>query len=401
MYTVITPKASLSTKEADLSKQMKKSKINDENDCCENIMPLVVKKTKVLGESQRQNILPTSESSIKTMKKSKKVVKKVEEEPLLKDNPNRFVMFPIQYHDIWQMYKKAEASFWTAEEVDLSKDLGHWEQLKEDEKHFVSHVLAFFAASDGIVNENLVERFMQEIQVTEARCFYGFQIAMENIHSEMYSLLIDTYIRDPKERDFLFNAIETLPCVKAKAEWAMRWMDDDSATYGERVVAFAAVEGIFFSGSFAAIFWLKKRGIMPGLTFSNELISRDEGLHCDFACLMFSHLVNKPTSERIKEIIRDAVVIEQEFLTAALPVSLIGMNCNLMKQYIEFVADRLLVELHCDKVYNSENPFDFMEQISLEGKTNFFEKRVGEYQRMGVMAGQSEDKRTFTLDADF
>uniref|UniRef100_A0A8D0FQ64 Ribonucleoside-diphosphate reductase subunit M2 n=1 Tax=Strix occidentalis caurina TaxID=311401 RepID=A0A8D0FQ64_STROC len=273
-----------------------------------------------------------------------------EEEPLLRDNPRRFVIFPIQYHDIWQMYKKAEASFWTAEEVDLSKDIQHWESLKPEEKYFISHVLAFFAASDGIVNENLVERFSQEVQITEARCFYGFQIAMENIHSEMYSLLIDTYIKDSKEREFLFNAIETLPCVKKKADWAMRWIGDKKATYGERVVAFAAVEGIFFSGSFASIFWLKKRGLMPGLTFSNELISRDEGLHCDFACLMFKHLIHKPSEERVKEIIMNAVLIEQEFLTEALPVKLIGMNCTLMKQYIEFVADRLMLELGFNKL---------------------------------------------------
>ncbi|XP_051909604.1 ribonucleoside-diphosphate reductase subunit M2 [Hippocampus zosterae] len=322
-----------------------------------------------------------------------------EVEPLLKDNPRRFVIFPIQYHDIWRMYKKAEASFWTAEEVDLSKDTQHWEVLKEDEKFFISHVLAFFAASDGIVNENLVERFTQEVQVTEARCFYGFQIAMENIHSEMYSLLIDTYIKDPKEREYLFNAIETMPCVKKKADWALNWIGNKNAPYGERVVAFAAVEGIFFSGSFAAIFWLKKRGLMPGLTFSNELISRDEGLHCDFACLMFKHLVNKPSVDTVTSIIRNAVEIEQEFLTQALPVKLIGMNCELMKRYIEFVADRLMMELGFSKLFCVENPFDFMENISLEGKTNFFEKRVGEYQRMGVMATNSDN--TFTLDADF
>uniref|UniRef100_A0A5F8HF98 Ribonucleoside-diphosphate reductase subunit M2 n=1 Tax=Monodelphis domestica TaxID=13616 RepID=A0A5F8HF98_MONDO len=321
------------------------------------------------------------------------------DEPLLRENPRRFVIFPIEYHDIWHMYKKAEASFWTAEEVDLSKDIQHWETLKSEEKYFISHVLAFFAASDGIVNENLVERFSQEVQVTEARCFYGFQIAMENIHSEMYSLLIDTYIKDPKEREFLFNAIETLPCVKKKADWALRWIGDNEATYGERVVAFAAVEGIFFSGSFASIFWLKKRGLMPGLTFSNELISRDEGLHCDFACLMFKHLVHKPSEEKVKEIIINAVRIEQEFLTEALPVKLIGMNCTLMKQYIEFVADRLMLELGFSKIFRVENPFDFMENISLEGKTNFFEKRVGEYQRMGVMSSPTEN--SFTLDADF
>ncbi|XP_053662683.1 ribonucleoside-diphosphate reductase subunit M2 B [Anopheles marshallii] len=320
-------------------------------------------------------------------------------EPLLKDNPRRFVIFPIQYPDIWQMYKKAEASFWTVEEVDLSKDMKDWESLKPSERHFISHVLAFFAASDGIVNENLVERFSQEVQVTEARCFYGFQIAMENVHSEMYSLLIDTYIRDPKQRDFLFNAIETLPCVKKKADWALNWISSKKANFGERVVAFAAVEGIFFSGSFAAIFWLKKRGLMPGLTFSNELISRDEGLHCDFACLMFRYLVQKPSKERVTDIIRDAVVIEQEFLTKALPVDMLGMNCDLMSQYIEFVADRLLLELGCDKIYHTKNPFSFMEFISLEGKTNFFEKKVGEYQKWGVMANRLDN--VFTLDADF
>ncbi|XP_068609594.1 ribonucleoside-diphosphate reductase subunit M2-like [Brachionichthys hirsutus] len=322
-----------------------------------------------------------------------------EEEPLLKENPRRFVIFPVQYQDIWQMYKKAEASFWTAEEVDLSKDLQHWESLKDGERYFISHVLAFFAASDGIVNENLVERFAQEVQVTEARCFYGFQIAMENIHSEMYSLLINTYIKEPTEREYLFNAIETLPCVKKKADWALNWIGNKKASYGERVVAFAAVEGIFFSGSFAAIFWLKKRGLMPGLTFSNELISRDEGLHCDFACLMFKHLVNKPSAGTVTGIVRNAVQIEQEFLTEALPVKLIGMNCELMKRYIEFVADRLMLELGFSKVYRVENPFDFMENISLEGKTNFFEKRVGEYQRMGVMGGPADN--AFRTDADF
>uniref|UniRef100_A0A2R9A529 Uncharacterized protein n=1 Tax=Pan paniscus TaxID=9597 RepID=A0A2R9A529_PANPA len=278
-------------------------------------------------------------------------------------NPCRFVIFPVEYHDIWQMYKKAEASFWTTEEVDLSKDIRHWESPKPEERYFISHVLVFFAASDGIVNENLVERFSQIVQITEARCFYGFQIAMENIHSEMYSLLIDTYIKDPKEKEFLFN--------KA-ADWALCWIGDKEATYGERVVAFAAVEGIFFSGSFASIFWLKKRGLMPGLTFSNELISRDEGLHCDFACLMFKHLVHKPSEEKVREIIINAVQIEQEFLTEALPVKLIGMNCTLMKQYIEFVADRLMLELGFSKVFG---------------------RRVGEYQRMGV--------NSFTLNADF
>lgn len=381
-----------------LQEKLVQIKINDENEVPNSHSN---RKPKVLGDSQIQNIINGQQKEMIKPVKPSILKKREEEEPLLKDNPRRFVVFPIQYHDIWQMYKKAEASFWTAEEVDLSKDLVHWETLKSEEKHFISHVLAFFAASDGIVNENLVERFSKEVQATEARCFYGFQIAMENIHSEMYSLLIDTYIKDAKEREFLFNAIETMPCVKKKADWAIKWINDENAAYAERVVAFAAVEGIFFSGSFAAIFWLKKRGIMPGLTFSNELISRDEGLHCDFACLMYNHLINKPTQDRVYEIIKDAVQIEQEFLTEALPCNLIGMNCTLMKQYIEFVADRLLVELHCDKIYNVENPFDFMEQISLEGKTNFFEKRVGEYQKMGVMSGGSQDSHSFTLDADF
>ena len=320
-------------------------------------------------------------------------------EPLLRANPSRFVLFPIKYGDIWHFYKKAEASFWTAEEVDLSKDVKHWESvLTNDERHFISRVLAFFAASDGIVNENLVVRFSKEVQVPEARCFYGFQIMIENIHAEMYSLLIDTYIKDPVERDFLFRAIETVPCVGKKADWALKWIEDQDASFGERLVAFAAVEGIFFSGSFAAIFWLKKRGLMPGLTFSNELISRDEGLHCDFACLLLQHLNNKPSPVIINQIITEAVTIEQEFLTEALPVALIGMNCTMMSRYIEFVADRLLIALGQSKHYNTENPFDFMDLISLQGKTNFFEKRVGEYQKAGVMG--LNDKK-FILDADF
>jgi len=322
-----------------------------------------------------------------------------ETEPMLKDNPGRFVILPIEYPDIFKMYKKAVASFWTVEEVDLEKDKNDWKNLSADEQHFVSHILAFFAASDGIVNENLIERFCQEVQVTEARCFYGFQIAVENIHSEMYSLLINTYIDDVDEQNKLFNAIETMPCIKKKADWALRWISHTSASYAERIVAFAAVEGIFFSGSFASIFWLKKRGVMPGLTFSNELISRDEGLHTDFACLMFKHLVNKPTEARIVGIIKEAVQIEQEFLTEALPVNLIGMNCDLMKVYIEFCADRLLLELECSKVYNVENPFDFMEYISMNGRTNFFEKRVGEYQKAGVMNNVSN--HAFSFDADF
>ncbi|MDE0721696.1 MAG: ribonucleotide-diphosphate reductase subunit beta, partial [Flavobacteriales bacterium] len=307
------------------------------------------------------------------------------EEPILIENPKRFVLFPIQHDDIWAEYKKQEASIWTAEEIDLSSDLTDWsDKLNDDERFFIKNVLAFFAASDGIVNENIAENFVQEVQYTEAKFFYGFQIMMENIHSETYSLLIDTYIQDTKEKDRLFNAIETLPFVKAKAEWAMRWIDKGS--FAERLIAFAAVEGIFFSGSFCSIFWLKKRGLMPGLTFSNELISRDEGMHCDFACLLYNdHLVNKLPKKTVEKIIVDAVDMEKEFVTEALPVRLIGMNADLMQQYIEFVADRLLVELGNEKVYNATNPFDFMDMISLQGKTNFFEKRVGEYQKAGVM----------------
>ena len=320
-------------------------------------------------------------------------------EPILKENKNRFVLFPINNNDIWEFYKKAEASFWTAEEIDLSQDLKDWENLNDGERHFISHVLAFFAASDGIVNENLAVNFLAEVQYTEAKFFYGFQIAIENIHSETYSLLIDTYIKNSQEKDKLFNAIDTMDCVKKKAEWALRWIED--ASFQERLVAFAAVEGIFFSGSFCSIFWLKKRGLMPGLSFSNELISRDEGLHCDFACLLYNnHIVNKLSVERVTEIIADAVTIEKEFVTDAIPVKLIGMNADLMCQYIEFVADRLLAELGCPKIYNSTNPFDFMDMISLQGKTNFFEKRVGEYQKAGV-AIQEDDASKFSLNEDF
>ncbi|KAJ3504995.1 hypothetical protein NLJ89_g7649 [Agrocybe chaxingu] len=294
------------------------------------------------------------------------------EEPLLKVSPRRFVLFPIQYDEIWAFYKKAQASFWTAEEINLQHDLWDWIKLTPGERHFISHVLAFFAASDGIVNENLVERFSNEVQVAEARCFYGFQIMMENVHSETYSLLIDTYIKDVNEREYLFDAIETIPCIKLKADWALRWIADKHSTFAERLVAFAAVEGIFFSGSFAAIFWFKKRGLMPGLTFSNELISRDEGMHTDFACLLFTHLKRRPHPQTILNIITEAVEIEKTFLIDALPVSMIGMNANLMCQYIEFVADRLLTSLGNDKHYGSSNPFDFMDMISLQGKTNFF-----------------------------
>ncbi|HRP56409.1 ribonucleoside-diphosphate reductase small subunit [Agriterribacter sp.] len=322
----------------------------------------------------------------------------METELLLKENKDRFVILPINYPKVWEMYKKHEASFWTAEEIDLSGDLQHWADLNDGERHFISHVLAFFAASDGIVNENLAVNFMSEVQLPEARCFYGFQIMMENIHSETYALLIDTYIKDPIEKDRLFHAIETIPAVKRKAQWALRWIENGS--FAERLVAFAAVEGIFFSGSFCSLFWLKKRGLMPGLTFSNELISRDEGLHCEFACQLYSMLSNKLSQAEVHGIIKDAVEIEKEFITEALPVALIGMNAKLMQQYIEFVADRWLAELGYDKIFKAANPFDFMEMISLEGKTNFFEKRVGDYQKSGVL-GAGKETQAFSLEEDF
>ena len=344
-------------------------------------------------------------------------------EPLLRPSQGRFVLFPIRHQDMWEMHKKAEASFWTTAEVDLQQDMTDWHSLRPQERHFIKHVLAFFAASDGIVNENLGLNFMTEVQVPEARSFYGFQIMMENIHSEMYSLLIDTYVRDEnlclvdpktkkllddttelsgkqagemhegklvaKEKETILNAIETVPSVQRKAQWALRWTDAKRASFAERLVAFAAVEGIFFSGSFCAIFWLKKRGLMPGLTFSNELISRDEGLHRDFACLLYrDHLVNKLSTERVHQIIGDAVTVERQFVTESLPVELIGMNGRMMCQYIEFVADHLLVTLGHPKLYGSSNPFDWMGMISIEGKTNFFEKRVGEYAKAGVTAEQ-------------
>ena len=321
-------------------------------------------------------------------------------EPILKENKDRFVIFPIKHHDLWEWYKKCEASFWTAEEIDLHQDLTDWKtKLNDDERYFIKHILAFFAASDGIVNENLAENFVNEVQYSEAKFFYGFQIMMENIHSETYSLLIDTYVKDDAEKDKLFNAIETFPAIKKKADWALKWIESDS--FAERLIAFAGVEGIFFSGAFCSIFWLKKRGLMPGLTFSNELISRDEGVHCDYAVhLHNNHLVNKVPKERITEILTDALEIEKEFITESLPVSLIGMNAKLMTQYLEFVTDRLLVELNCDKVYNSTNPFEFMDMISLQGKTNFFEKRVSEYQKAGVLNNdtRSED---ISFDEDF
>ena len=321
------------------------------------------------------------------------------QEPILKENPNRFVLFPIQHDEIWKMYKQAEASFWTTEEIDLASDLNDWEnKLTDNERYFIKNVLAFFAASDGIVNENLVLNFMREVQIPEARCFYGFQVAIENIHAETYSLLIDTYIKDAPERQFLFNAINTIPAVQKKAQWALKWIEE-SPSFAHRLIAFAAVEGIFFSGSFCSIFWLKKRGLMSGLSFSNELISRDEGLHCDFACLLYLMLQNKLQQSEVQKIIREAVELEKEFVTNSLPVSLIGMNAELMSQYIEFVADRLLLSLGCGKIYGTTNPFPFMDLISLQGKTNFFEKRVGDYQKSGVMV--DKEKQVFSLDEDF
>lgn len=321
-------------------------------------------------------------------------------EPILQENKDRFVIFPIQHHDLWEWYKKSEASIWTAEEIDLHQDITDWsDKLNDDERYFIKHILAFFAASDGIVNENLAENFVNEVQYSEAKFFYGFQIMMENIHSETYSLLIDTYVKDEVEKDKLFKAIENFPAIKKKAEWALKWIE--SPSFAERLIAFAAVEGIFFSGSFCSIFWLKKRGLMPGLTFSNELISRDEGMHCDFAVHLHEHhLVNKVSKERIKEILVDALNIEREFITESLPVSLIGMNAKLMSQYLEFVTDGLLADLGCEKVYNTPNPFDFMDMISLQGKTNFFEKRVGDYQKAGVM-NKEVDEDKYNMDFDF
>jgi ribonucleoside-diphosphate reductase subunit M2 len=318
-------------------------------------------------------------------------------EPLLDPEEERFVLFPIKYHDMWQMYKKAESSFWTVEEVDLSADRHDWSTLTDNERYFISNILAFFASSDGIVNANLVERFITEVTVLEAKCFYGFQVAIENIHSEMYSLLIDAYISDQDQKTHLLNAITTIPCIKKKADWALKWIKDPESSFATRLVAFACVEGIFFSGAFASIFWLKNRGLMPGLTFSNELISRDEGLHCDFACLLNKYLINK--SPHILEIVKESVVIEQEFLSVSLPVNLIGMNCKLMCEYIEFVADRLLINLGLEKYYNTANPFDFMENISLVGKTNFFDKRESNYQKAFVGINNAND--SFRTDADF
>ena len=318
-------------------------------------------------------------------------------EPLLAPDDNRFVMFPIKYNDIWEMYKKQVDCFWRAEEIDLTKDVPHWETLNADERFFVSMILAFFAASDGIVLENLAGRFMNDVQVSEARAFYGFQIAMENIHSQTYSLLIDTYIKDKAEKHRLFNAIDNFPCIKKKSDWAQKWIRDNRSSFATRLIAFACVEGIFFSGAFCSIFWLKKRGLMPGLTFSNELISRDEALHCEFAVLLYSKLENKVKKARVYEIIKEAVEIEMEFICDALPCRLIGMNADLMTQYIKFVADRLSVQLGYDKIYNVANPFDWMELISLEGKTNMFEKKIAEYS----LANKKRDEDMFEISEDF
>jgi len=347
-------------------------------------------------------VAPSKERNLAPLSRVSQEIKRLEQEdPLLKENPRRFVMFPIQYPEVWEMYKKHEASFWTAEEIDLSSDSKDWENLTDSERHFIKHVLAFFAASDGIVCENLASQFSTEIQIPEARAFYGFQMAMENIHSETYSLLIEQYIKDPVEKDAVFDAMHTMPPVQAKAEWALSWMNNRNS-FAERIIAFAAVEGILFSGSFCAIYWLKKRGLMPGLTFSNELISRDEGLHAEFACLLYGMLQNKLPDDAVHDIIRGAVKVENGFICEALSCDLVGMNSDLMRRYIEFVADRLLTALGHPKLYNATNPFDWMELISLQGKTNFFEKRVGEYQKAGVMtpAGQEENKG-FVLDADF
>ena len=319
-------------------------------------------------------------------------------EPLLTENPNRYVMFPISDSEIWSHYKKMQDSFWRTEEIDLSKDLKHWKSLNDKEQHFIKHVLAFFAASDGIVLENLGQRFLTEVQLPEARATYGFQLMMENIHSETYSLLIDTYIKDEKEKLKLFKAIENYPCIKKKADWAIKWIQDNRSSFATRLIAFAAVEGIFFSGSFCSIYWLKKRGLMPGLTFSNELISRDEGMHTDFAVCLFKKLIKKPKKAKVAELIKEAVDIEKEFICEALPCKLIGMNQKLMKEYIEFVADRLIVQLGYSKIYNVKCPFDFMEMISLEGKTNFFEKRVGDY---SLSSGVEREQETFELSDDF
>ena len=319
-------------------------------------------------------------------------------EPLLTENPNRYVMFPLTDHDIWKSYKKQMDCFWRAEEIDFSKDRKHWETLSDNERYFIKMILAFFAASDGIVLENLGQRFMVDVQLPEARAAYGFQLMMENVHSEVYSLLIDTYIKEEREKTQLFQAIDNFPCIKKKAEWAIKWIEDKRSSFATRLIAFACVEGIFFSGSFCSIYWLKKRGLMPGLTFSNELIARDEGMHTDFAVLLFNKLQKKPKKKKVQNIIKNAVEIEKEFICDALPCKLIGMNSKLMSQYIEFVADRLLTQLGYEKVWNSSNPFDFMEMISLDGKTNFFEKRVADY---SLSSGVKTQEVFDTGDVDF
>ena len=325
------------------------------------------------------------------------IISKIANEPLLTENENRYVMFPIEDNEIWSMYKKQVECFWRAEEIDLSKDLQSWNKLNENEQYFIKMIIAFFAASDGIVLENIAMRFMSDVQLSEARAFYGFQIAMENIHSEVYSLLIETYIKKTEEKNILFKAIDNFTCIKKKADWAIKWINDNQSDFGTRLVAFACVEGIFFSGAFCSIYWLKKRGLMPGLTFSNELISRDEALHTEFAVLLYTKLNNRLSQDKIYEIIKEAVEIEQEFICEALPCRLIGMNSKLMTQYIEFVADRLVVQLGYEKIYGSQNPFDFMEMISIEGKTNFFEKRVGEY----ALATKDKDDSVFDINDDF
>tara|TARA_B100000902_G_C27306545_1_gene915847 strand:+ start:1720 stop:2694 length:975 start_codon:yes stop_codon:yes gene_type:complete len=322
---------------------------------------------------------------------------KPNQEPLLTEDENRFVMFPIIHDDIWKMYKKSVECFWRTEEIDMSKDMAHWKTLTEQEQFFIKMILAFFAASDGIVIENLGMRFMSEVQISEARAFYGFQIAMENIHSETYSLLIESYIKDKEEKHKLFNAIDNFPCIKKKADWSIKWINDKRANFASRLLAFACVEGIFFSGAFCSIYWLKKRGLMPGLTFSNELISRDEALHTEFAVLLYKKLQKQLKKSRVHEMIKEAVEIEKEFITDALPCRLIGMNSTLMCQYIEFVADRLVLQLGYEAIYNATNPFDFMEMISIEGKTNFFEKRVGEY----ALATKDKDETVFDMDGAF
>ena len=319
------------------------------------------------------------------------------DEILLKKNKNRFVLFPIKYNDIYEEYKKAESTFWTTNEIDLSKDINDWNKLNNNEKYFIKNIIGFFAGSDGIIIENLAVRFLNEIEIPEARSFYSYQIFNENIHSETYSLLIDTYIKDNEEKNKIFNSIENIPCIAKKASWAYKWIQNNEVNFATRLIAFAIVEGIFFSGSFCAIYWLKKRGLMPGLTFSNELISKDEGMHCHFACLLYSYIKNKLKKEIVYEIFKEAVEIEKEFITESIPCNMIGMNSIMMKQYIEFVSDRLLVQLGYSKIWNTENPFDFMELISLRPKSNFFELRVGEYAKSTI----SENSDTFTLDNNF